>query len=71
MTTTELINLLKSFEYGAITGKPRKISLTINGRYFISDPEISINSTGDGIAGAEINLDLTGEVIDAADCIRG
>ena len=64
MTTTELINLLKSAEYGGITGKPRKISLTVNGRYFMSEPEISINSTGDGIAGAEIHLDVTGEIID-------
>ena len=60
MTTTELIELLKSVELGA-SGRPREISFTSDVAYY-PRPKISINSTGDGIAGAELCLELTGEV---------
>lgn len=60
-TTTELIELLKKYEIGGISKRPRKISITINGKLFIGEPTISVNGTGDGIAGAEINLDLDGD----------
>lgn len=56
MTTTELINLLKSREFGA-SGRSREISFRIGKRY-IFEPNITINSTGDGIAGAEICLEI-------------
>lgn len=59
MTTTELINLLKKVEFGA-SGRARKISFNIqrknNKIIFLSEPEITINGTGDGTCGAEISL---------------
>lgn len=64
MTTTELIELLKKNEIGGITHKPREISLTVNGR-FMPCPKITLLSTGDGIAGAEISLDVEGEMWEA------
>ena len=60
MTTTDLIKILKDTEYGGISHKPRNISLTINGKY-MPDPRITLSSTGDGIAGPEIDLDIDGE----------
>ena len=62
MNTTELIELLKSVEFGA-RGRPREISISYNSeeKYFPA-PDISISSTGDGVAGAEMCLELTGEV---------
>lgn len=62
MNTTELIELLKSVEFGA-SGRPREISISYNSeeKYFPA-PDISISSTGDGVAGAEVCLELTGEV---------
>lgn len=60
MTTTELIKLLQDNEKGGISHRPRKISLTVNGRY-IPEPQITISSTGDGIVGPEIALDVDGE----------
>ena len=60
MTTTELIKILQDNEMGAISLKPREISLTINGRY-MPNPQITLSSTGDGICGAEIDLDVFGE----------
>jgi len=61
MTTTQLIKLLQTVEFGA-SGRPREISLSVFDRkdedfqLFFSEPEILINSTGDGIAGAELGL---------------
>lgn len=60
MTTTELIKLLQDNEIGGISHRPRKISLTVNGRY-LPEPQITISSTGDGILGPEIDLDVDGE----------
>jgi hypothetical protein len=60
ITTTELIKLLQDNELGGISHKPRKISLTVNGR-FLPEPQITLSSTGDGIAGPEIALDVDGE----------
>lgn len=56
MTTTELIELLKSVERGA-SGRSREISFKI-GRKYIFEPNIVINSTGDGICGAELCLEI-------------
>ena len=61
MTTTELIELLKKYEFGGISNRPRKISITINDKLFIGEPTISVNGTGDGIAGAEIDLGIDGD----------
>lgn len=61
MTTTELIELLVKYEIGGITKRPRVISITINDKLFIGKPTISVNGSGDGIAGAEINLDIHGD----------
>lgn len=60
MTTTELIKILQDNEKGAISHKSREISLTINGRYMIN-PQIKVSGTGDGICGAEIDLDINGK----------
>jgi len=56
MTTTELIELLKKDEKGGATGKSREISLIIPTIGLLVDPNIEVDSTGDGIAGAEICL---------------
>lgn len=56
MTTTELIELLKQYEKGA-SGRSREISFKV-GRKFIFEPNITVDSTGDGICGAEITLKL-------------
>lgn len=62
MNTTELIELLKSVEFGA-SGKPREISISYNsGEIFFPKPDIIISGTGDGVAGAELSLELIGEV---------
>lgn len=60
MTTTELIKILQDNEKGGISHKPRNISLYINGRC-MPNPQISLSSTGDGICGPEIDLDIEGE----------
>ena len=60
MNTTELIKILQENECGGISHKPREISLTINGKY-MGCPQITLSSTGDGIVGPEINLDIEGE----------
>lgn len=61
MTTTDLIKLLQENEIGGISKRPREISLTVNGR-LMPNPEIKLSSTGDGICGPEINLDVDGEL---------
>lgn len=66
MTTTELIELLVKNEKGGITHKSREISLTINGKY-MPNPQITLSSTGDGIFGAEIDLDIDGDFIEGQD----
>ena len=59
MTTTELIMLLKLVEKGA-SGRSREISFVIerDGEENISifEPEIKLNGTGDGVAGAQLEL---------------
>lgn len=67
MTTTELIKILQDNETGAISLKPREISLTINDRY-MPNPQITLSSTGDGICGAEIDLDINGEWLEQEPC---
>ena len=62
MTTTELIELLKSVEFGT-SGRPREISISFNsGEVFFSNPKLNIAGTGDGVAGAELTLEITGDV---------
>lgn len=59
MTTTELMDLLKSVEFGA-SGRPREISITTDCGFY-PNPDITIHATGDGIAGAELCLSIKGE----------
>ena len=66
MTTTELIKILQDNEKGGISHKPRQISLTVNGRY-MPNPKITLSSTGDGIAGPEIDFDVDGEWFENVD----
>lgn len=56
MTTTELIELLKSVEFGA-SGRPREISIEIDDNY-LAEPIIKIVGCGDGAAGAELLLKI-------------
>lgn len=60
MTTTEFIKILQDNEKGGISHKSRQISLTVNGKY-LPNPQITLSSTGDGIAGPEIDFDVNGE----------
>ena len=58
MNTTELIELLKSVEFGA-SGKPREISISFNsGEMFFPNPKLNIAGAGDRV----VTLELTGEV---------
>lgn len=66
MTTTELIELLQKVEKGA-SGRSREISVSVkkkNGEVkevkFIGEPIITLVSTGDGVAGAQIHLMIDG-----------
>ena len=62
MNTTELIELLKSVEFGA-SGRPREISISFNTEgMFFPNPKFNIVGTGDGVAGAELTLEITGAV---------
>ena len=60
MTTTKLIELLKKYEKGGVTGKSREISLIIPTVGLLVDPNIEVDSTGDGIVGAEMCLRING-----------
>ena len=60
MTTTELIKILKKYEHGGATGQSREISFEIPAFGFLAEPEITVNSTGVGIVGAQITLLLSG-----------
>ena len=64
MTTTELIELLKGYEIGWISRRPREISITINGKLYMVNPTITVSGTGDGIAGPEIDLDIDGDYVE-------
>lgn len=55
-TTTDLIKILSSIEFGA-SGRSREISFKIGDDY-ISEPEITIDGTGDGIVGAQVLLKI-------------
>lgn len=70
MTTTELIKILQDNEKGGISHKPRNISLCINGQY-MPNARISLSSTGDGVCGPEIDLDIEGDWFEqpCEDCI--
>ena len=58
MNTTELIELLKSVEFGA-SGRPREISISFNsGEMFFPNPKFNIAGAGDRV----LTLELTGEV---------
>ncbi len=56
MTTTELINLLKKYEHGGVTGRPRNVYICADNKIYSMNP-VGI-STGDGICGAELFLSL-------------
>ena len=62
MNTSELIELLKSVEFGT-SGRPREISIRLDSEgIFLPYAKLDVVGTGDGIAGAELTLELTGEV---------
>ena len=60
MNTTELIDLLKKYEKGGVTGRPREISFDIPTLGFLANPDIKVSSTSDGIVGPEITLEING-----------
>lgn len=58
MNTTELIELLKSVEFGA-SGRPREISISFNSEeMFFANPKLNVAGVGDRV----VTLELTGEV---------
>ena len=62
MNTTELIELLKSVEFGA-SGKPREIIIRLDSEgIYLPYPKLNIVGTGDGVGGADVTLEITGEV---------
>ena len=62
MNTSELIELLKSVEFGT-SGRPREISIRLDSEgIYLPYPKLNIVGAGDGIAGAEVTLEITGEV---------
>ncbi len=67
MTTSELIKMLQEHEKGGISHKPRNISLSINGKY-MPNPVITVSSTGDGICGPELDLDVDGNYYEQKTC---
>ena len=63
MKTSSLIDLLKQFEFGA-SGRPREISFNViinkNTKIYLTDTQVSFVGFGEGCAGAELTLNLTG-----------
>jgi len=63
MTTSSLIDLLKQYELSAF-GRPREISFNViinkNTKIYLTDTQVSFVGCGEGCAGAEIILNLTG-----------
>lgn len=59
MTTTELIKLLKRYEFGA-SKRPREITIYSkkNRRIMTEDDTLEFQSSGDGICGAELGLGI-------------
>lgn len=62
MTTTDLIKILKSVEFGA-SGKPREISVSFKNE-FCFEPDITVISTGDGVAGAQLCLGINSDSVE-------
>lgn len=58
MTTTELIELLKRYEHGGASGKPRNVMVCINEKIY--DINIKGIDTGDGLI-PELYLDIEAE----------
>ena len=61
MTTTELIDLLKKYEFGA-SERPREITISKKDNegklipFFTETEKLIFNSSGDGVAGAELGI---------------
>lgn len=49
MTTTELIDLLKKYEHGEASGRPRKITLVVNGKFIPYPHFFYVDSTDSGM----------------------
>lgn len=66
MTTTKLVDLLMSVERGA-SGRSRDINMYIKDqndkRVFITDLEIEIANTSDGVAGAQLTLNVKADTM--------
>lgn len=62
MTTTELIDILRTNEFGGITGRSREISLTVNGLW-VPSPDFKVDGTGDGLI-TDISLDVSTHKLD-------
>lgn len=63
MTTTQLIALLKKYEFGGATGRPREIYLDVPGYGFLSDIDFIVSATGDGLT-TELYLEVAANYID-------
>ena len=72
MTTTELIELLKKYERGGATGRPREVMFEVDDRIIDTDG-IEVTGSGDGLI-SELYLSLPSaqpeqpEIIRCKDC---
>jgi hypothetical protein len=69
MTTTELIELLKKYERGGATGRPREVMFEVDDRIIDTDG-IEVTGSGDGLI-TELYLSLPSaqpEIIRCKDC---
>ena len=69
MTTTELIELLKKYERGGATGRPREVMFEVDDRIIDTDG-IEVIGSGDGLI-TELYLSLPSaqpEIIRCKDC---
>lgn len=63
MTTTQLIALLKKYEFGGATGRPREVCLDVPGYGYLSDIDFIVSGTGDGLT-TELYLEVDANYID-------
>ena len=67
MTTTELIELLRNYEFGGATGRPREVMFEVNEVIYHTDG-MRVSGTGDGLF-TELFLELPSA--DVRENVRG
>lgn len=67
MTTSELIELLKKYEHGGASGRPREVMFCVGEQIYSTD--IKDISTGDGlITELFLDIDAQSEIVRCKDC---